>query len=77
MVNFKFGIWIPSKGKNKMSNLKHCKGAWDANWECNLASTAIMWMECSFMLHSNRAKKKHKMMLLFVQIGKYEKKLAQ
>lgn len=47
MINFKIIIEDLGKGKikNEVSNLIHYIGAWDGKWDCDPASTAMMWIE--------------------------------
>ena len=74
MVNLDSGNENLAK-KNKLSNLKLYIGAWGGTWESDMASTIILWIECTSMLYSNRVRKNtHD--IYVVQIRKFEKKHA-
>jgi hypothetical protein len=73
---FQIRYWRPTKGRKKISDHDRYKGAWDSKWECDPSSTAVMWIECSSVLYSNRARKNTNDTSV-VQIGKSEKKYAQ
>jgi len=73
---FQIRYWRPTKGRKKISDHDRYKGAWDSKWECDPSSTAVMWIECSSVLYSNRARKNTNDTSV-VQIGKFEKKYAQ
>jgi hypothetical protein len=59
-----------------MLDLEHYIGVWDGKWECNLASTVVMSIECSYVLYSNRVMTNTNNKYV-VQIGIIEKKHVQ